>query len=89
MHWDGTITFGNALTILTTLVGLVLGGFKIAVHLQHSSDATNNLAAITERMQESINDHDSRIGTLETEQRIEKEVARRVGHNGPVVQVNK
>lgn len=90
MHWDGTITFGNALTILTTLVGLVIGGFKIAVHLQRSSDAMNNMAAIIERMQQSVQDQDARLSSLEKEQDIQKEVSRRMGHlPGNVVQVNK
>lgn len=89
MHWDGTITFGNALTILTTLFGLIIGGAKIAMHLQRSSDAMNNMAAIIERMQESMQQHDNRLSLLETEQAIQKEVSNRMSKLGNVVQVNK
>ena len=89
VNWDGTITFGNVLTIATTLIGLVGGGFKIAFHLQRSSDALNNLAAITERLQESTDKHDNRISHLETEQEIQREVSKRLGAMNPVVQVNK
>ncbi len=89
MHWDGTVTFGNILTILTTLIGLIAGGIRIAFHLQRSSDAMNNLAAITERLQHAVESQDSRIGNLETEQTIQKEVAKRMSGVGPVVQVNK
>lgn len=89
MHWDGTITFGNLLTILTTLGGLVIGGVRIAFHLQRSSDAMNNLAAITERMQHAVETQDSRLRNLETEHLIQKEVSKRMAMLGPVVQVNK
>jgi len=89
MHWDGTVSFGNILTILTTLVGLIAGGVRIAFHLQRSSDAMNNLASITERLQHAIENQDNRLHTLETEQIIQKEVSKRIGTLGPVVQVNK
>ncbi len=78
MHWDGTITFGNILTILSVFIGLVGGGVRIAFHLQKSSDAMNNLAAITERLQHAVEQQDSRIITLETEQIIQKEVKARM-----------
>lgn len=89
MHWDGTVSFGNILTILTTLVGLIAGGVRIAFHLQRSSDAMNNLASITERLQHAVENQDNRLHTLETEQIIQKEVSKRIGTLGPVVQVNK
>ncbi len=89
MHWDPTISFGNIITILGMLAGLLVGGWKIAIHLQRSSDAMNNLAAITERLQQAVEQQDTRIGTLETEQTIQKEVAKRLSSVGPVVQVNK
>lgn len=89
MHWDGTVSFGNILTILTTLVGLIAGGVRIAFHLQRSSDAMNNLASITERLQHAVESQDNRLHTLETEQIIQKEVSKRMGAVGPVVQVNK
>jgi hypothetical protein len=46
------------------------------------SAATNNLAAITERLQVAVEKQDSRILTLETEQKIQKEVHKRLalGH---------
>lgn len=89
MHWDGTVSFGNLLTILTTIIGLIAGGLKIAFHLQRSSDAMNNLAVITERLQHAVEMQDTRISGLETEQTIQKEVAKRMSSMGPVVQVNK
>jgi hypothetical protein len=89
MHWDGTVSFGNILTILTTLVGLIAGGVRIAFHLQRSSDAMNNLASITERLQHAVEHQDNRLHILETEQIIQKEVSKRIGTLGPVVQVNK
>ena len=89
MHWDGTVSFGNLLTILTTLIGLVAGGVRIAFHLQKSSDAINNLAAITERLQRAVEHQESRIVSLETEQTIQKEVAKRIAGVNPVVQVIK
>lgn len=78
MHWDPTFSVGNLLTILVTLAGLMLGGFRIAVHLQRSSDAVNNLAAITERMQNGFDEHDRRINTVENELTIQREVTKRV-----------
>ncbi len=78
MHWDGTITFGNILTILSVFIGLVGGGVRIAFHLQKSSDAMNNLAAITERLSQAVESQDSRIITLETEQKIQTEVKKRM-----------
>ena len=78
MHWDGTLSLGNILTILATFGGLVGGGVRIAFHLQKSSDAMNNLAAITERLQHAVEQQDSRLVTLETENKIEKEVAVRM-----------
>jgi hypothetical protein len=89
MHWDGTISFGNVLTICTTLIGLMAGGWKIALHLQRSSDAMNNLAAITERLQHSVQEQDGRLRSLETEQEIQREVSKRVSAQTPVVQVNR
>ena len=38
----------------------------------------NNLAAITERLQHAVEQQDSRLVTLETENKIEKEVAVRM-----------
>ena len=66
MHWDGSVSLGSILTICTTLFGLILGGVRIAFHLQKSSDAMNNLAAITERLQLAVEKQDSRLYTLET-----------------------
>ena len=83
MHWDGTVSVGNVITILMTLGGLMLGGFKIAVHLQRSSEAMNNLAAITERLQHAVEKQDSRIVTLETENVIRAEVEKRIGEHRP------
>lgn len=78
MHWDGTITFGNILTILTTIAGLIIGGVKIAFHLERSSNAMNSLAEITERLQSAVEGQDSRIITLENERVIQTEVSKRI-----------
>jgi adenylate kinase len=84
MHWDGTISFGNVLTILTTLIGLMAGGLKIAFHLQRSSDAMNNLAVITERLQHAVENQDSRLLSLETEREIQREVTKRMHSPNPM-----
>lgn len=78
MHWDATFSIGNLLTIVCTFMGLIVGGFRIAVHLQRSSDAVNNLAAITERMQKGFDLHDERITAVENELTIQREVTKRV-----------
>jgi hypothetical protein len=65
MHWDGTVSLGSILTICTTLFGLILGGVRIAFHLQKSSDAMNNLASITERLQKAVEKQDGRLYSLE------------------------
>lgn len=78
MHWDATFSIGNLLTIIATFAGLIVGGFRIAVHLQRSSDAVNNLASITARMQKGFDEHDQRINAVENELAIQREVTKRV-----------
>jgi len=76
MHWDGSVSLGSILTICTTLFGLMIGGLRIAFHLQKSSDAMNNLAAITERLQLAVEKQDGRIYSLETDRAVATGIAK-------------
>ena len=79
MHWDPSISVGNLLTIAAMVSSILIGGYKIALHLERSSAAMNNLAAITERLQKAVELQDSRIMTLEKSDAVDAEVRRRMG----------
>ena len=83
MHFDTTISLGNILTALAMLGTVAVAinrhnmtTLKLASSMEANSNATNNLAAITERLQRAVELQDSRLVHLETEQRISAEVAK-------------
>jgi hypothetical protein len=88
MHWDATISIGNVLTALAMIAGMLLAfnrhsiaAIKLAASIEANSNATNNLAAITQKLQLAVEAQDSRLVSLETEQKIAAEVERRLGRH--------
>ena len=61
MHWDGTVSLGNILTIPRPPSAVWLEGeFELRFICKKAQTPMNNLAAITERLQHAVEQQDSR-----------------------------
>lgn len=83
MRWDGTVSIGNLISIAVTLVAVVMAVLKFVsnnnlIQAAHTADnlaltnATNNLAAITERMQRALEHQGSQLDTVKATQSADK-----------------
>lgn len=81
MHWDATISIGNVLTALAMIAGTLLAFNRHSIAAIKLAASIEALAAITQKLQLAVEAQDSRLVSLETEQKIAAEVERRLGRH--------
>jgi hypothetical protein len=81
MHWDATISIGNVLTALAMIAGMLLAFNRHSIAAIKLAASIEALAAITQKLQLAVEAQDSRLVSLETEQKIAAEVERRLGRH--------
>lgn len=87
MHWDGTISVGNLLTIAVGLAGVLMAFWRFTVtqakHTLESTAAINNLAAITDRLEKAVALQNGRVAKLEIAKAVDEGIEARlagIGH---------
>lgn len=82
MHWDGSISFGNILTLLGML-GAMFWGFgqftsRHTDAIGKITNAINNLSAIMDRLDKQVAIQNGRLVKVETIVAVREEVDRRI-----------
>jgi uncharacterized protein YlxW (UPF0749 family) len=82
MHWDSSVSIGNVLTVLAFLAGIFVAFNKfVSSHnsaVMSITAAVNNLSAICDRLQHSVEAQNTRLTSVENRLEIETEVQKRL-----------
>lgn len=86
MHWDGTISVGNLLTIIVGLAGVLMAFWRFTVaqakHTNETTLAVNNLAMITDRLEQAVALQNGRVAKLEIAKAVNEQVETRLAALG-------
>ena len=76
MHWDGAISAWNILSTAIVLTGIVMAFYRFVSKNRDSvttlTNATNNLAAITERLKTAVEHQGAQVDAVKTAQATDK-----------------
>lgn len=88
MHWDGTISVGNLLTIIVGLAGVLMAFWRFTVtqakHTNETTLAINNLAMITDSLQKAVSVQNGRVAKLEIAKAVDEGIEARLAAMGGV-----
>ena len=78
MHWDGTISLGNVMTIVITLSGVIIAMFKLISRYDKSilllTVAVDSLKEAISSIKLAISDQQTKIGIIEIATEVTKQL---------------